>query len=125
MKFNLSGKEVAEFQGSMMLASEDEVPAIIEDYAERLVQRAAPEDTHGPGLPFGRETARSLLGSLKPVSKEVYSERLSCCSKCEHVKVLKSSHDVTRPGVYQCGLCLCIMNAKAMVIGGKCPDGRF
>lgn len=125
MKFNLSGKEVAEFQGALMFsASEEEASGIIDEYAQRLVERTPSEEDQG-GIRFGLDTARGLLRGLKPVSKEVYRERLGHCASCEHVRVLAASPKKPDARVLQCGLCLCIMNAKAMVIGGKCPDGRF
>jgi hypothetical protein len=124
VKLSLSPKEVVEFQGSLMIASEDQASSVVDDYAQRLVDRSEPAGTDEPRQRLTLDSARSLMRSLKPVSSEVYCARIDCCAKCEHVRVI-SGEAGSRRAVYQCGKCRCIMNAKAMLASSKCPDGRF
>ena len=59
---------------------------------------------------FGREFTHFVKEGMPVVSKPQYRERIETCNTCEHRKGSK------------CGLCGCIIAAKARMETSKCPD---
>lgn len=125
MKFYLPTTEIAAFHTKLRAAAADETDGIVDDYAQLLVDRTTLGETDGPGLPFGLDAARAMIRSISPVDRATFQARISCCKNCDHVKILAGNEAAGGTALYQCGLCQCVMNAKAMLRGSKCPDGRF
>ena len=59
---------------------------------------------------FSKEFTTFVKQGMPVVSKEQYKERLRACEECKHRKNVK------------CGLCGCIIAAKARMETTDCPD---
>jgi hypothetical protein len=65
-------------------------------------------------------------------NKELARKRVAICIECPHAKEqwLKKfidgmlKNDELGSGI-GCGICGCPVNEKALVVGEKCPDGRW
>lgn len=59
---------------------------------------------------FSKEFTNFAKKGMPLVSKSMYKERVEACEACEHRKNIK------------CGLCGCIIAAKARMETSDCPD---
>jgi hypothetical protein len=109
---------------SALAQSEEEAEAILDQVADAVVQRSSE-----PSTATGRaKELVSYFHSLRPVPKAVFLSRIRICLSCEHARQLLRSGkegDEGKSMILQCGQCNCIMNAKARIVGGRCPIGKF
>ncbi len=123
----LSQQDMRAFQREIAEVSEEQAEGVVARYAERLIERAAqtPETNARSLARLGLEGAKAFIRGLRPASSTTYARRIATCKSCPHVRVLAGSQDPSEAAIYQCRLCNCVMNAKARLVGGTCPDNRF
>lgn len=122
MCMKISADELSAFQASLIGLDTQEQSSAVDAFALKLVEAQDVAGSTGDG--DGRtplDIAKAIARSVLPVSDDVYDARLRACSLCEHARHLRTG----RAAVIQCGLCKCLMNVKARLRGGACPEGRF
>ncbi len=115
--------KVAEFHSAWDAAEKDgDVERVLDTLADELAP-SSPSTSPSSRPPLIAEL-RQTLRHLRPVSKEVFAERIKQCLDCEHSRQLAVGDD-NRRRIVQCGQCGCVMNIKARMLSGACPLGKF